>query len=264
MPTSSPAPIRALREEAANAATSPERFAELASHPSKAVRREVAGNPLAPWQVLVALANEPDEQIRLNAASSVSKVPEAQEELSRSSDKWVRAILAHTFARSSGSLVRSVQLTLAEDEFPETRARIAETTNYLDIFETLMVDPQPRVRSGSAANPRIDRDQMERLVTDPAAAVRAATAAVGCLYPDEDQMLRLARDKSKGVQWWALYRADGPLAVVEIIAAEGDEMNSRHAKGILADTALHRSATNLEWRANERARAIPGSFDPIR
>jgi hypothetical protein len=104
---------------------------------------------------------------RLNAAGSVSKVPEAPEELSRSSDKWVRAILAHAFARSSGSLIRSVQLTLAEDEFPETRARIAVTTNYLDVFETLIVDPQIRVRAGSAASPQMERDQMERLVTDP-------------------------------------------------------------------------------------------------
>jgi hypothetical protein len=258
-----PAPIRALRAEASSAGTSQERFTELAAHPSKSVRLEVAANPAAPWKVLIGLTKDLDDQIRVNAADSVRTMVVAQEPLSRSSDKWVRAILAHTYARMSGSLSREVQLRLAVDEFPETRARIAETTNYLDVFETLMSDPSADVRRGCAANPRIDRNQMERLVSDRAATVRAGAIRLGCLYPDDEQMLRLARDKSKGVQWSALFRADAPLAVVETIAVGGDGFNRQQAEDILGNTDAHRSARNLEWRAKERARAIPGSFEPI-
>jgi hypothetical protein len=256
-----PAPIRALREEASGLSADPERLAELAAHGSKSVRLEVACNKVTPWQVLVLLTGDPDEQIRVNAAGNVNTVVEAQEQLSMSADKWVRAILAHTYARSPGSLARSIQLRLAEDDFLETRTRIAETTNFLDIFESFMSDPIAGIRASCAANPRIDREQMERLVTDRSAGVRAATIARGCLYPDDEQLIRLARDRSKGVQWAALFRADAPLEVVEVIAKESDEFNRRQAASTLANLELHRSQHNVEWRANERARATPGAFE---
>jgi hypothetical protein len=259
--SSRPAPIRVLRDEASDEQTDPQRLAELAAHPSKSVRLEVACNQVTPWQVLVQLTDDPDEQIRVNAAGNVNTVVEAQEQLSLSSDKWVRAILAHTYARSPGSLSRAIQLRLAEDDFLETRTRIAETTNFLDIFESFMSDPIAGIRASCAANPRIDREQMERLVTDRSAGVRAATIVRGCLYPDDEQLLRLARDRSKGVQWAALCRADAPLEAVEIIAQESDEFNRRQAERTLANLELHRSQQNIEWRANERARATPGLFE---
>ena len=146
MPIGRSAPIRALREEASSRDTSPNRLAELASNASKTVRLSVAGNPAVPWHLLVNFANDPEEQIRVNAASSVAHVRAAEEPLSKSHDKWVRAILAHTYARQLGALSRSVQVTLADDDFPEVRARIAETTNFLDPAATALCEacgPRP-------------------------------------------------------------------------------------------------------------------------
>jgi hypothetical protein len=142
-----------------------------------------------------------------------------------------------------------------EDASTEIRSRMAETTNHLDVFETLMSDDDRRVRAACAANPRITLEQMERLVTDRNWEVRASAVGSGMRYPDDEQILRLAEDRSAGVRWAVVFRVDRPRAALELIAKDRDEMNARLAKSELEDERSINSAHVTTDARTRRARA---------
>lgn len=205
-------------------------------HRSRRVRSCAAGNPAIDDDLVELLLGDAVDVVRLSAASNLSERPALQPLAARSPDAWVRAVLAHTYRwHFDRSLSYDVQSALASDDFFEVRFRIAETTNYLDIFESLMADEEPRVRAGCASNPRISRDQMELLITDRRAVVRQSAAANGLLFPDDDQLVRLATDRSASVRWNVIFRVDRPRRALELIAADDDEVNSRHARAALND-----------------------------
>jgi hypothetical protein len=199
----------------------------LSTHRSMSVRYAVADNPASDDETIALLLNDPNESVRYTAASNLAERP---------------------------ALPRDVQRALMTDTFAETRSRIAETTNQLDIFETLLQDSDERVRAACAANPRITREQMERLVTDRRWEVRASAAARGMRYPDEEQLLRLAQDRSVGVRWTVVYRPDRPRAALELIARDDDEMNAHAAKCMLGDDDLNSAQVTNHARA-QRAKA---------
>lgn len=237
----------------------PARLCELASHRSPSVRIAVAENGDTPDEAIDGLLKDPNEIVRLSAAGNLGDRPRLQRVALSSPDESVRSILAHTFARQDDrSLPYDVQAALSRDESRETRQNLAETTNYIDIFRVLLRDADPEVRGVCARNPRITRSQMETLVTDPITRVRANAAALGLQFPDGEQLLRLARDRSGEVRWAVLFRVDLPIEAIEIIAQDRDPLTRQHAQSALIDvrnimTEHHISQTR---RDRERAREV--------
>ncbi|MEO7722558.1 MAG: hypothetical protein ABIS08_11670 [Pseudolysinimonas sp.] len=229
---------------------------DLSRHTSKTVRVLVARNPAADDETIGRMSQDAEEVVRLACAGNLAGRPSLQRAAAESPEKWVRAALASTFARDDeGSLPYDLQARLARDEFREARGWVAETTNYEDLFAILIADPDPRVRARCAANPRISRAQMEVLVTDRQWGVRAYTASAGLRYPDDEQAMRLARDRSAEVRWAVLFRVDRPRAAIELIAQDTDEMNRRHAQSELDFGSNTLPDAEASVRANrERAR----------
>jgi hypothetical protein len=214
----------------------PVRLRDLSRHGSQRVRQSVAGNPAADDDVIGLLLDDAVDLVRHRAASNLAERPKLQRLAVGSADNGVRWGLAATFRfRFDRSLPYDIQAQLANDDYFECRFMVAETTNFLDLFETLLSDPEPRVRAGCAANPRVTRNQMETLVSDRSAVVRMSAAARGQVYPDDEQLLRLARDRSANVRWNVIFRVDRPREALELLAQDSDEGNRHHAQIALAD-----------------------------
>lgn len=229
------AKVAALAERAVTT-LDPLRLRELATNTSQSVRMAVAENAHTDDQTVELLMHDADAVVRIASAGNLADRPRLQRIAVESPDKRVRARLAATFAyQDDRSLPYEVQAALASDDFVETRTWIAATTNYLDLFDLLLRDDDPRVRGACAMNPRTSRAQMETLVTDRFARVRACATATGLTFPDAEQLLRLAQDRSAGVRWAVLFRVDRPRAAMQMIAEDSDEMNRRHAEMALLD-----------------------------
>lgn len=248
--------VAALADEAEHAADST-RLRELSEHRSARVRHAVAANPASDDDIVARLLRDEIEVVRLAAATNLAERPELQRVAADSPDRAVRAILAHIFRwRFDHFLPYDVQSKLAVDIDQECRARVAETTNYGDLFEMLLNDADPHVRGRCAGNPRITREQMETLVTDRAATVRAYPPKCGLLFPDEEQLIRLARDRSANVRWNVLFRVDRPREAIELIASDVDETNRRHAQSALLDTRRIIAAQAEDDVRDRRAQAV--------
>lgn len=234
-----------------------ERLDDLGHHKSNSVRLAVAENPAANDDTIGVLLQDANNVVRLSAAGNLADRPALHPIALSSEDKWVRTVLAHTFARRDDrSLPYDVQRALASDEFFETRERIAETTNYADLFESLLSDENPRVRGMCAANPRITLDQMERLVTDRSKVVRGRAAALGLQYPHDEQLVRLAQDRSADVRWAVLFRPDRPRRAVELIGRDPDAINRQHAEHALIDNRHIMAEEVVDHARKDRKRAL--------
>lgn len=209
------------------------RLRELAAHPSKRVRAAVAESPRIEDSLVIDLAADVDEMVRVTAASNAAARPLVERDLAASPDKWVRAVLAHTYAYKIEQLQRQTQEVLVCDEFPETRMRIAETTSHRDLFDVLLEDDRPEVRGACAGNPRAHRTDVDRLLADPSWKTRAAAVTSGLNYPDREQLIRVATDRSAEVRWQVLFRAGAPLEVAGLLATDDDEMVRDRAQAVL-------------------------------
>lgn len=230
------------------------RLRELSDHRSVRVRQAVASNPASSDAIVEQMLADDSSVVRLSAASNLAERPRVQGIAANSSDEWVRSVLAHSFRWTfDRSLSYEVQAKLAADRNVECRARVAETTNYLDLFEALLVDPHDRVRGRCAGNPRITREQMQVLVADPSATVRSFAASSGMVYPDDEQLLRLAGDRSSTVRWHVLFRVDRPRKAIEVISADSDDINRQHAQLALRNNH-NIISSEVEESARERRR----------
>lgn len=230
---------------------------DLARQPSKRVRIAVAENRAASDDTVTRLLGDGESLVRLAAAATnLAPRPAVQEVAALSRDDTVRAILADTFADDhQRSLALAVQSALAVDPSAEVRGRVASTTDQPTLFETLLRDDAIVVRASCASNPRINRLQTDRLVSDRRAEVRAAAAGNGLRYPDDEQLLRLSGDRSAAVRWAVLFRVDRPRAAVERIAEDPDEWNRHHAQRALQSESLINSPAVVRTARAERARA---------
>lgn len=227
----------------------------LGERPEETVRRAVAENPATDDGTLARLLHDLVDVVRATAATGLADRPQLHDDAARSPDRWVRAILAHTYARDDRrSLALPVQRLLAADDFDETRGRVGATTDDPEVFAALLDDASPRVRAWCASNPRISRAQMERLVTDPIRHVRAGAAANGLRWPDDDQLLRLAHDRSVEVRWAVVFRVDRPREALEVVARDSDEWNRRHAELALQDERNINADQVVASARTERAR----------
>ena len=255
--------MRSRAELEAERTTDPTRLRALAEHRSKTVRLTVASNGFADDRAIELLLHDEDPRIQLGAAgNNLARRPTLHELVFSSADPQIRGAVA--YAQSFDlALSYDMQKVLAAEDLVETRGRIAETTNYSDLFDALLEDREPRVRGMCAANPRISRDQMERLVTDRNRIVRGYAAVFGLLYPDDEQLIRLAVDRAAAVRWHVLFRVDRPRAAIELIAQDSDETNRLHADSALADPRALMSDQVCEAVRAERAQAaLVGPFEP--
>lgn len=186
------------------------------------------------------LLEDRDERVRWIAAHRLGDREHLQEAVARGGDTQMRIALASTFAWvDDRSLPEATQRILAADESREAREWVAQTTNLLSVFEVLMRDEDPRVRGRCAANPRITREQIERLISDSAWQTRSLAVQLGLRYPDDEQLIRLATDRSSSVRWFVIFRVDAPREAVELVARDADELNRHHAERLLGGGALH-------------------------
>jgi hypothetical protein len=206
------------------------------------------------------MIEDPRNRRKLNWSASLRGRPGLEASLSNSADEEVRAALAIAYGWAEGKLRRVTQQLLASDRSPKVRVNVARTTDYEDLFTALLVDADPDVRRNCAMNPRASRDHMELLITDRAWSVRRGAVALGVRYPDEDQLLRLASDKSAGVRWAVIYNPRSPRAALEKIALDTDETNRAAAIHWLQYGPPYvRSAAEVERSTS----ATPGVFEPV-
>lgn len=248
-------PFDPILSDAQTVTTPPERLRELASHRLIGIRIEVAQNPSTPNDVLrslgankspriryavatntsisdsevVQLAQDDDSGVRIAAAGNAVGRDRVIVALASSSDTAVRATIASL--NKAAPLTKGLQRQLAGDSDKDTRQFIASSTNHAEIFETLLRDPDADVRGYCAANPRATRSHFELLLSDKSRRTRALAVYLGLGFPDDEQLIRLARDKSVGVRWNVIFRVGAPDKAIAIIASEDpDEINRRHAQ----------------------------------
>jgi hypothetical protein len=246
---------------AAEAATtrSSERLRELAGHRFVTVRQAVAENDAAPDDVVIGLVEDANPVVRSAAATTGTARPGTHAALAASSDRWVRAILAHTAAAGARPPAYEIQRGLVEDSVAEVRERVAETTSFQDLFDRLLRDPSPRVRGICAANPRVTRDVVDRLLSDPSAVVRRLAVAGGIRYPDDGQLLRMASDRSVEVRWQVAIRPGAWRRALDVLSYDSDEIVRGHAVSRLRGEIVDEFA----GLARRRAESVAGlRFDP--
>jgi hypothetical protein len=222
-----------LIAEAESAATNPERLRELSQHPSLWVRRPVHVNPATPDDAILGMIGDPRNAKTLGWSEALRGRLRLEGPLSVWPDAEIRADLAFTYGWVSGSLSRRTQAVLAGDPSEHVRINMARTTSYADLFLLLLGDSSPAVRGACADNPRIDKQQMERLITDSVKTVRCRAVSMGMRFPDEEQLLRLASDRSSSVRWAVLFNPRSPREAIELIAQDKDEDNRQHAQAHL-------------------------------
>ena len=196
------------------------------------LKEQVALNTSLDDETVLSLATDLKLEVRRAAAINARGRDRVVEVLSRSPYPEVRQFVA--WHNSVSQLDRDVQTRLAADPEREVRQHIAETTQYRALFDQLLEDSDPRVRGVCAGNPRATRSDIERLLSDRSATVRSMAVALGVVFPDDEQLLRMARDRSANTQWALIMRVDAPREALEIVAREGDEMNRAQAQASLA------------------------------
>jgi hypothetical protein len=103
---------------------------------------------------------------------------------------------------------------------------------------------------------------MDQLLVDRQWQTRSIAIHMGLRFPDDEQLIRGARDKSAAVRWAVLFRVDRPREAVELIALDSDDINRQHAESMLAGDP-HMSDQVVTSARDDRARAARGlSFDP--
>jgi hypothetical protein len=258
-----PRPVASLVLEAEAPATTAARLAELARHPSATVRQAVAESPAIDDDTLLLLARDDRELVRATAAVGARGRPGVEHDLAASPHPWVRAILAGAYVQDRDrSLARATQEVLARDTFREVRVRTAGTTSYRDLFDLLLGDPDPEVRGACATNPRATREDVDRLLADRQAHVRAVTTSNGPdrAFPDREQTLRAARDRSLHVRSAALDRGVAWAEVARLLVDDADEHVRRRAREVVAG-GPDVTAEAERFRRAEALRAVPPAFD---
>lgn len=275
--------IDLLLREAGDFSTTAERLDELARHRSVSVREMVAGNPGLSaitaeslsrdpaWRVraataahaglvdstLVSLGADEKDMVRWSAASHASGKPDVIVAFARSSDSRVRGRVAAMNHESP--LARDLQVALAADTDAGIRSSIASSTGFRDIFDALLRDPDAETRGSCARNPRATREDVELLLTDRSRVTRRWAVAHGAIYPDDEQLIRMARDRSADVRWQVIFRVDAPREALRLVAEDTDEILRQHALTALDDG----SVTSEQVKQAERARrayaaTVPG------
>jgi hypothetical protein len=220
--------IAELTKEATSARTPASTLAELASSRHERVRFAVAANPHTPPDVVAALVADRSPLVRGAAVANLELPVSVDNRVAFSGDGELRLVLAGKYADSERDLSRSAQEHLARDEKADVRAVVARTTNFLHLFDALMVDPVDRVRAGCAQNPRITESAAFSLARDRAMEVRFCIASIPYgPIPNEAELRRLASDKSVDVRWAVAVRTNVSEEILKEL--EGDShVDVRH------------------------------------
>lgn len=193
----------------------------LATDRDSATREAVAANVSTPPDVLIALLGDSDFDVRRAAVTNPAAGLDVQRAACVSAPRDVREVLA----QQAGTPAEIVAL-LARDPAREVRELIAGSTADPAVLQVLLEDPHPYVRGEAAQNPHTTAAQRRRLTRDRAASVRASLvhgmARRGWDIPEED-LLRLARDRSANVRFWLANLPGSTRPVYEILAEDPDD-----------------------------------------
>jgi hypothetical protein len=234
---------------------------KLASHKSARVRHAVASNRAAENRTLRRLLDDQVPEVRMEAAITGRSRRELHSALVRHDDRSVRALFVWVLESDPHCIAYADQQLLAGDSFRDVRSALAGHTPYAGVFDRLLHDDDARVRGWCASNPRISLEQMERLVTDRAWNTRSLSVVTGLRYPTDEQLVRLARDRSAEVRWAVLIRVDAPREALEIIAQDSDDMNRRHAELVLNGDGVNPPGVIMQER-RRRAEIVHTDFEP--
>jgi hypothetical protein len=221
-------------------------------------------NPATPDEALLRMLEDPRNK-NFSWTEALRGRQEIETTVSLCPDDDVRADLAFTYGGAvEGKLARSTQELLARDPSRRVRVNLARTATYEDLFEALLADPEGDVRRHCAMNPRASRDHIGHLITDRAARVRSGAIWFGVRYPDEEQLIQLANDKSAEVRWAVILCLRTPRSAIELIARDTDEMNRNAALGWLQNGPPYAMLEQaLADEAERSALATPGVFDLV-
>ncbi|MBM2614843.1 hypothetical protein JIG36_04635 [Actinoplanes sp. LDG1-06] len=219
---------RVRRIVAGRERTPVETLRALAGDPDAGTREAVAANVRTPGEVLVALAGDRRYEVRYAAVGNPAAGDAVRETFCSSPYEDARLMLAQQPGLPSAVVAR-----LARDPARAVREFVAEHTDDPDALATLVEDGHPAVRAQAAQNRHTTEEQRRQLARDPAATVRSALlhamARLGWVIP-EDDLLRLARDRSVNVRYWVAGLPGSTRAVYEILAEDPDDQIATNAR----------------------------------
>jgi len=193
----------------------------LATDPDRATREAVAGNTSTPPDTLISLLSDRDFDVRYAATTNPAADLRVQRAMCASPVSDVREVLAQR-----PGLPPEIVGLLARDPHRQVRETIAHSVDLPAVLQTLLDDPNPAVRATAAQNPHTTAAQRRQLTRDPAAQVRAsvvhAMARHGWNIAEED-LLRLAADRSLNVRFWVANLPGSTRPVYETLAEDPDD-----------------------------------------
>lgn len=207
---------------------------QLSHDADRQVRRRLAENPACRPTVLVALSDDPDFHVRWLAVQHPAADEQVYEHVLSVGDKDAMWALAQTPTRLNSSLLE--QLMTWPDS--QIRQQLVSVTTNGALLERLAGDTHVGVRAHVAANPFTPLEAVDRLVRDPQAVVRVATAGRADL--SDDQIEVLVRDRSSNVRWSLALHQGGRVDALRRLAQDDDQGVAERARQTLDDVQERR------------------------
>ena len=208
---------------AENRRTPPDVLVRLAAEPFQAIRINVANNPNTPPETLTHLAADPREHVRRNVADNPNTPAETLAALAADTDDWVRRYVADNPNTPAGTL--AALAALAADPHPWVRERVAANPNTPpDTLAHLAADDAGDVRERAAGNPNTPPGALAHLAADPDTATRKRVA--GNRHTPPGTLARLIDDPDSWVRWEVANNPNTPPATLTRLAAGTDDIDA--------------------------------------
>lgn len=245
-------PSRQVRRVVAARPDTPEQsLRALAADADRATREAVAANAATPPDVLVSLLSDGDFGVRWAVTTNPCADPRVRQAVCVSPDRDLRLVLAQLPGLSA-----EIVTLLAADPDRRIRETVAERTDDPAILRALLTDPDPDVRGHAAHNAGTTAAQRQDLMHDPIATVRAAVVYAGATHGwdiPEDDLLRLARDRSALVRYQVAMLAGFLPPLYDILTQDPDESVATAAReSLLASHPLFRDEVRNKFMRRVR------------
>lgn len=210
-------------------------------------RMTVAWDPESPSELIRALANDDDPEVRTLLAANAGAPADVLSELARDPSIEVRCAVA-----SNPSVPAEASLGLATDRVAEVRRAVAANANAASAaWVTLLEDPEREVRWSLAGNVGVSPDVLERLASDRDRDVRLDAITNPSTPPSALEQAVASEDPYERGRV-----AMNPRASAEMVAtlARDNDVGVRQVVGMYgrpADSDLERLAVdpevNVRW-----------------
>ncbi len=233
--------IAALKKEAKSKKTPATRLEQLARQTDTSIQQAVAGNPSTPAAALEYLGGHGKFNI-LKAVAKNPNTPDAVlEKLSRHKQATVREAVA-----GRAVLPETIALHFAKGDEKALKIALFCNNHGPKVWDVLGQDPDEDVRESTAMEETISDALFEQLLSDPSPAVRSELGYNEKIQNRRDWLGRLAKDPEPFVRKSAVVYADlkmlerlahDPADMVRCAVAESENLNTELARLLLKDSS---------------------------